>query len=158
MVQGAIDETATTCWSLYGEKELNRETPGTWIQKEWLGFDVWATRLTQNSEFKRPWAVPRKFQDVLTGPHRVVDGKANSKGEIKVFHSRRGSQEDIHKSRLVLYNPWSDQLLDTADGSMVPGYDIRSRAQQQQAPSEEVDSKFAYSEGDDVLSTHLGKL
>jgi exodeoxyribonuclease III len=99
---------------------------------------------------KRPWAVPRKFQDVLTGPHRVVDGKANSKGEIKVFHSRRGSQEDIHKSRLVLYNPWSDQLLDTADGSMVPGYDIRSRAQQQQAPSEEVDSKFAYREGDDV--------
>lgn len=95
---------------------------------------------------KRPRAVPRKFQDRT----EFLEGKANSKGEIKVLHSRRGWQVDMQKSRLVLYNPWSYQLLDTADDSMVPGYDIRSRAQQQQAPSEEVDSKFAYREGDDV--------
>jgi hypothetical protein len=74
---------------------------------------------------KRQWRVPKKFQDTLTGPHRVTEGTVNRKGELTISHARRGKEEKVHISRLVLYNPWSDDVLDTAKGSLIPGHDIR---------------------------------
>lgn len=78
----------------------------------------------------RTWKVPKKFQDGLTGPHRIVVASANNKGEWKIAHSRRNEEVWVHMSRLVLYNPWSDDFLDTAEGSQVPGYDIRDPSSQ----------------------------
>ena len=101
-----------------------------------------------HSTSKRPWTVPKKFQDVLTGPHRVTSDTRTSKGEMKVLHSRRGREEDVHISRLVLYNPWSDQFLDTADGSLVPGHDIRNNRREEKEEAEE--SKMEYRWGDEV--------
>ena len=74
----------------------------------------------------RTWKVPKKFQDGLTGPHRIVSDSSNGKGEWKIVHSRRNDEEWVHVSRLVRYNPWSDDFLNTAEGSQVPGHDIRA--------------------------------
>jgi hypothetical protein len=79
----------------------------------------------------------------------VLNDKPNAKGEYTIFHSRRGGEETVHISRMVLYNPWSDQHLDTADGSMVAGYDIRRKDDVKQSDSAEPgDSEFR--SGDDV--------
>ena len=96
---------------------------------------------------KRQWRVPRKFQDTLTGPHRIVNNTENDKGEWTVYHMRRKKEELIHKSRIVLYNPWSDDILDTARGSMVPGHDIRSS--EESSMTDRINER-KYRNGDDV--------
>ena len=45
---------------------------------------------------------------------------------------RRGKDEWVHKSRMVKYNPWSDDLLDTAKGSIIKGHDIRQQQQEKE--------------------------
>ena len=97
---------------------------------------------------RRPWVIPRKFQDVLTGPHRILKDKCNNKGEYLVYHTRREQEEWIHKRRLVTYNPWSDDLLDTAEGSMVTGDDVRQWDTGESDPAEE--KVVSYRDGDDV--------
>jgi hypothetical protein len=103
---------------------------------------------------KRPWSVPRKFQDCLTGPHRIERGLVNQKNEVKVFNMRRGLSLDVHVSRVIPYNPWSDDFPDTAQGSLVPGHGIRRQGDAQESvalshvAAESGDSEFR--NGDNV--------
>jgi len=97
---------------------------------------------------KRQWRVPKKFQDTLTGPHRVTNGTVNKKGELTISHTRRGKEEKVHISRVVLYNPWSDDILDTAEGSLIPGHDIRHNNSDE--PIHEATDKQHFNDGDKV--------
>jgi hypothetical protein len=117
-----------------------------------LLFEPPVTHTTQ----ARQWKVPKKFQDTLSGPHRVVGSKANDKGEWEILHGRRGQKEWVHVTRMVLYNPWSEEILNTAEGSLVPGHDIRNGAIQGDpyGPAQEEQPKV-YRLGDDV---HVGEL
>jgi len=103
------------------KKNKNRKEP-KFQKDDWIL--IYEPPVTHTT-LKRHWKVPRKFQDVLTGPHRITGEVKNAKGEWMVYHTRRKKEENIHISRIVKYNPWSDDILDTAKGSMVPGHDIR---------------------------------
>ncbi len=99
----------------------------------------------------RQWNVPKKFQDTLTGPHRILNAEPNEKGEILVLHTRRKKNEYIHVSRLVKYSPWSDDILDTAQGSLVPGNDIRHNKQPHEQQEEKNNQEVsAHKDGDQV--------
>jgi hypothetical protein len=127
---------------------------GDWI----LLFEPPVTHQT----IKRPWSIPRKFQDCLTGPHKVVSGRQNSQGEVNIFHTRRGKKEMVHISRIVPYNPWSDDFPDTSEGCAIPGHGLRDQSRNGQVVGDVVqqvvesgDSEFKsgaseYRNGDNV--------
>jgi hypothetical protein len=127
------------------KKNIKRTTP-KFKKDDWiLLYEPPVTHTTQ----KRQWQVPRKFQDVLTGPHRITGNNINKKGEWEVLHTRRDKKEPIHVSRMVMYNPWSDAILDTAQGSLVPGDDIRN-PKDLKTHTEMKDTEKVYRNGDDV--------
>ena len=64
---------------------------------------------TNNGKF----ALPGKFQNRFTGPHRVL--KACSNGvNYWISHAGRGIAEKKHVNRLLPYRPWSDDVVDTS--------------------------------------------
>ena len=126
----------------------NKRNPKKFEEGDWvLLFEPPVTHTTQ----ARQWKVPKKFQDMLSGPHRVIGPTANNKGEWQIMHWRRGSPEWVHATRMVLYNPWSEDLLNTAEGSLVPGHDIRNGAVQGEPYAQAlVEQPKVYRLGDDV--------
>ena len=63
----------------------NRRKPTKFEKGDWvLLFEPPVTHTTQ----ARQWKVPKKFQDTLSGPHRVIGPVANDKGEWHIMHGR----------------------------------------------------------------------
>ena len=144
----SLKQTALARQQLRQKNLTERRIPYTFKKGDWvLLYEPPVTHTTAS----RTWKVPKKFQDVLSGPHQVVGTKSNEKGEWRIMHSRRGEAISAHVSRLVLYNPWSEEVLDTAEGSMVPGNDVRNGALRGGSHAlEEAKQAVEFRDGDDV--------
>ena len=149
----SLKQTALAQQQLRQKNLTEKRVPYKFKKGDWvLLYEPPVTHTTAS----RTWKVPRKFQDVLSGPHQIKGTGSNEKGEWRIWHSRRGEAISVHVSRLVLYNPWSEEVLDTAEGSMVPGHDIRNGALRRDPHAlEGEEQKVEFRDGDDV---HVGEL